>query len=525
VNVFAVYSRALPGITLQTTGHDMNALLLYPEFPDTFWSFKHALKFIRKQATLPPLGLLTVASMLPEQWNRRLIDLNVSKLSRKDLEWADLAFVSAMGVQKTSAQQIIARCREAGLKIVAGGPLFTSEPECFPEVDHLVLNEAELTLPAFLEDLRNGAIEAVYRSQEFPDIRTTPVPQWELLDIRKYASMAIQFSRGCPYRCDFCNVTTLFGHRIRTKSSDQIINELEGLRRQGWKDSVFFVDDNFIAHKSYLKKDLLPALIEWQRTKKITTKFYTECTINIADDPELMDMMVDAGFNQVFIGIETPDSTALEACGKQHNTSRDMLENIKRIQRAGLEVQGGFIVGFDTDTPSIFQKQIEFIQNSGIVTAMVGLLQALPGTKLYERMREEGRITSSSSGDNVDSTTNIIPKMDLDILRNGYREMMNNLYSPQNYYKRIKTLLEEYRPPKFKSRIRPGQLLAFARSALVLGVIEKERFQYWKMLTWTFFKRQRSMSLAVTLAIYGHHFRKVCALHLKKEIDNPAATV
>ena len=503
----------------------MNILLLYPEFPDTFWSFKHALKFVRKKASLPPLGLITVSSMLPQQWQRKLVDLNVSKLSKKDLEWADIAFVSAMGVQKSSARKVIAKCKNAGLRIVAGGPLFTSEPDCFPEVDHFVLNEAEVTLAPFLEDLANGTPEKFYRSESFPDVRTSPVPQWELLNMKKYASMAVQFSRGCPYRCDFCNVTTLFGHKIRTKTSEQIVQELEAIYKRGWRESIFFVDDNFIAHKSYLKRELLPKLIEWQESKKTTTKFYTECSINIADDPELMKLMVRAGFNQVFIGIETPDSSALEACGKQHNTSRDMLENIKRIQRAGLEVQGGFIVGFDTDTPSIFQQQIEFIQNSGIVTAMVGLLQALPGTRLYERMENEGRLLSSSTGDNVDNTTNIVPKMDIDTLRKGYRDMMDYLYSPKNYYHRIKTLLLEYKPPKFKSRFRPGQLMAFFRSMVVLGIVGKERLHYWKMLFWTLFRQHQSLSLAVTLSIYGHHFRKVCALHLKTEKHPATSTV
>lgn len=501
----------------------MNILLLYPEFPDTFWSFKHALKFVRKKASLPPLGLLTVSAMLPQQWCRRLVDLNVSKLTQKDIEWADIALVSAMGVQKESAKQIIARCKNAGLKIVAGGPLFTSEPEHFPEVEHLVLNEAEVTLPLFLEDFARGNPKKEYRSGSFPDVGISPVPQWELLDMKKYASMAVQFSRGCPYRCDFCNVTTLFGHKIRTKTSEQIIRELEAMYERGWRESIFFVDDNFIAHKSYLKRELLPKLIEWQESKKTMTKFYTECSINIADDPDLMRLMVRAGFNQVFIGIETPDHSALEACGKQHNTSRDMLENIKRIQRAGLEVQGGFIVGFDTDTPSIFQQQIEFIQNSGIVTAMVGLLQALPGTRLYERMQTEGRLLSSSNGDNVDNTTNIVPKMDIETLRKGYRDMMDYLYSPKNYYRRIKTLLIEYQPPKFRSRFRPGQLLAFFRSMVFLGVIGEERFHYWKMLIWTLFRQHQSLSLAVTLFIYGHHFRKVCALHLKTE-ERPATS-
>ena len=493
----------------------MNILLLYPEFPDTFWSFKHALKFVRKQASLPPLGLLTIAAMLPESWQRRLVDLNVGPLNEAELEWADMALVSAMTVQQESAKEVIERCKAAGIPVVAGGPLFTTAHEQFPEVDHFVLNEAETTLPFFLEDLRTGDPKKLYASSEFPDITRTPAPEWGLLDKKKYASMSIQFSRGCPYRCDFCNVTTLFGHKIRTKTSTQIIAELEGIRRLGWQDSIFFVDDNFIAQRSYLKKELLPALIDWRKAHRVTNKFYTECSINLADDDELMALMVSAGFNQVFIGIETPEDIALQECGKQHNTSRDMLENVRRIQQAGLEVQGGFIVGFDSDTPSIFQKQIEFIQKSGIVTAMVGILQALPGTKLYDRMKSEGRLLSHVSGDNADSNTNIVSKMDPEILRRGYREMMDHLYAPKFYYERIRTLLIEYRVPRMKSRFRISRFMAFMRSTVLLGVIGSERVQYWKMLIWTLFHRQQALPLAVTLAIYGHHFRKVCALHLK----------
>jgi len=494
----------------------MKVLLIYPEFPDTFWSFKHALKFVGKKAALPPLGLLTVASMLPDGWERKLIDLNVRPLKTTELEWADIAFISAMAVQQKSAREIIALCRSADKKVVAGGPLFTAGYEQFPDVDHFVLNEAELTLPPFLEDLSNGVPEKFYTTEAFPDITKAPAPQWELLEMHKYASMAIQFSRGCPYQCDFCNITALLGHKIRTKTSAQIINELEGLRSHGWKGTVFFVDDNFIAHKSYLKKELLPQLIAWRRTNSLTNRYYTECSINLADDPELLDLMVQAGFNQVFIGIETPDSSALQACGKQHNTSRDLLENIRLIQHAGLEVMGGFIVGFDSDTPSIFSKQIDFIQKSGIVTAMVGILQALPGTRLYERMKSEGRLLNTLSGDNADGDTNIIPNMDAEILRKGYMKMMLYLYSPQNYYQRIRTLLKEYRVPDLKDSMRISQLMAFARSIVLLGVIGRERVQYWNMLSWTIFNHRRALPLAITLAIYGHHFRKVCQLHLRQ---------
>jgi radical SAM superfamily enzyme YgiQ (UPF0313 family) len=501
----------------------MNVLLVYPEFPDTFWSFKHALKFVGKKASLPPLGLLTIASMLPENWDRKLVDLNVSPLKANDLSWADMVFISAMAVQQQSARDVIDRCRNAGIKVVAGGPLFTASHEEFPGVDHFVLNEAELTLPPFLEDLKQGRPDRIYATGQFPDITLTPAPQWELLDIEKYASMAIQFSRGCPYQCEFCNITALLGHKIRTKTGAQIIRELDGLRNLGWKGTLFFVDDNFIAHRSYLKKEVLPQLISWRAANGVNTQYYTECSINLADDPELMELMVQAGFNQVFIGIETPDDVALKECGKQHNTSRDLLDNIRLIQHAGLEVMGGFIVGFDSDTPSIFTKQIEFIQKSGIVTAMVGILQALPGTKLYERMKLEGRLLGSISGDNADGSTNIIPKMDSELLRTGYMKMMLYLYAPKNYYRRIRTLLEEYTVPEINKSFRMSQFMAFIRSVVLLGVVGRERFQYWRMLIWTIVNHHRALPLAITLAIYGHHFRKVSQLYITKEdtLTNP----
>jgi radical SAM superfamily enzyme YgiQ (UPF0313 family) len=394
----------------------MRILMVYPEFPDTFWSFKHALKFVRKQATGQPLGLLTVAAILPTGWEKRLVDVNVRDLRREDLAWADYVFISAMTVQRESTQRVIARCKEVGVKIVAGGPLFTNEPDQFPEVDHLVLNEAELTLPAFLADLARGCAQRVYTTTEYPDIRQTPVPLWGLADLNRYVSMSIQFSRGCPFNCDFCNVTALFGHRPRVKTAEQIIAELDSLYKLGWRRSVFFVDDNFIGNKKALKEEILPALISW-RKGKVGVPFNTEVSINLADDEELMRMMAEAGFNAVFVGIETPSEEGLAECNKYQNKGRDLIENVKRIQRAGMEVQGGFIVGFDSDTPSIFQRQIEFIQKSGIVTAMVGLLQAPYGTALYKRLVGEGRVRESISGDNVDGSTNIITRMNLDALR------------------------------------------------------------------------------------------------------------
>ncbi len=491
----------------------MRILLVYPEFPDTFWSFKHALKFIRKKAGSPPLGLLTVAAMLPAEWDKQLIDLNVADLMPDDLKSADYVFISAMIVQRDSAQALIARCKQAGVKVVAGGPLFTMEHEQFPEVDHFVLNEAELTLPPFLEDLANGRARRLYTTSEFPDIRQTPAPLWQLADLRHYDTIGIQFSRGCPYNCDFCNITTLLGHRPRLKTASQILAELDSLYALGWRKNVFFVDDNFIGNKKQIKSAVLPALIEW-RKRKVGVPFSTEVSINLADDSELLKLMTQAGFNAVFVGIETPNEDSLLECSKTQNKGRDLVESVKRLQRAGLQVLGGFIVGFDSDTPRIFQQQIDFIQKSGIVAAMVGLLQAPPGTRLYDRLRREGRLVSELSGDNVDGSTNIIPKMGLEELREGYRRILEEIYAPKLYYERVVTFLREYRPPEISFRLEPQYVLALARSMYQLGIRGVERAQYWRLFFWTLFRRPRLFPLAITLAIYGFHFRQVIELHV-----------
>jgi radical SAM superfamily enzyme YgiQ (UPF0313 family) len=491
----------------------VNILLVYPEFPDTFWSFKHALKFIRKRAGAPPLGLLTVAAMLPEEWELWLVDENVDKLTNKDLSWADYVFISGMIVQRDSARKVIDRCKEVGTKVVAGGPLFTCEPELFPDVDHLVLNEGEITLPRFLADLARGTPQHVYTTDEHPDIQQTPAPRWELLNLDRYATMSIQFSRGCPYNCDFCNVTALLGHRPRTKTAEQLIAELDSLYALGWRSSIFFVDDNFIGNKKVLKNEILPALIEWQKGK-VGIPFNTEVSINLADDEELMELMVEAGFNTVFVGIETPDEGSLAECSKFQNRGRDLVESVNQLHRAGLQVQGGFIVGFDNDTPSIFQRQIDFIQKSGIVTAMVGLLQAPYGTKLYQRLKGEGRLLESVSGDNVDGSTNIIPKMPIEVLRQGYKNILSHIYSPEYYYERVKTFLGEYKPPKFGVCLDFEYVLAFFRSVYQLGIKGVERVHYWRLVLWTLLRRPRLFPLAITLAIYGYHFRQVCELHV-----------
>ncbi len=491
----------------------MKILLIYPKYPDTFWSFKHALKFISKKASFPPLGLLTVASMLPKEWERKLIDMNVSVLTEEDLEWADYVFISAMVIQKTSAREVIRRCKKLGIKIVAGGPLFTTGYEEFEGIDHLVLNEAENTLPSFLDDLKNGCAQYMYTSKEWPDLEGTPCPQWDLINMKKYASMCIQYSRGCPFNCEFCDIIVLNGHKPRTKSKDQILGELEVLYEQGWRGGVFFVDDNFIGNTKRLKTEILPALIDWMKEKKYPFYFFTEASINLSDDKKLMQLMVKAGFERVFIGIETPNEDSLTECNKYLNKNRNLIACVKNIQNTGLEVQGGFIVGFDNDPLSIFERQISFIQKSGIVTAMVGLLNAPPGTKLFQRLKKEERLLDDPSGDNTDFSLNFIPKMNADALMTGYKKILNTIYSPRDYYKRVITFFKEYKPIRIRKKIhfKFCYINAFFKSIWFLGIKGKERLYYWKLFSWTLVRHPRFFHLAITLAIYGFHFQKTMA--------------
>lgn len=488
----------------------MRILLVYPEYPDTFWSFSHALKFISKKACYPPLGLLTVASLLPEQWEKRLVDLNVQPLSDWDLRWADYVLVSAMAIQRDSVEKVLARCRQFQVPIIAGGPLFTTSPDEFALIKHLVLNEAEVTLPLFLEDLEKGSARHVYDTEMWADMESTPVPSWELIDMRKYAAMNLQYSRGCPFDCEFCDITSLFGRKPRTKTVPQVLGELDTLYSRGWKGGIFFVDDNFIGDKRKLKKELLPAMIEWMEQRRHPFTFVTEASIDLADDGELMELMVKAGFEDVFIGIESPNEECLHETGKIQNKDRDLLKCVKKIQNSGLQVQGGFIVGFDSDPASIFEKHIRFIQESGIVTAMVGMLTALRGTKLYRRLVSEGRLLEDASGNNTAIAVNFKPKMNLESLIIGYRTVISTIYAPKQYYRRVKTFLKEYRPiKKGKFQVNVKYIEPLVKSMVILGLLGRERFQFWKLFLWSLMRRPRLFPLAITLAIYGFHFRKV----------------
>ncbi|MGR9105906.1 MAG: B12-binding domain-containing radical SAM protein [Gammaproteobacteria bacterium] len=500
----------------------MNILLVYPEFPYSFWSMDHLMQVYGKKYSYPPLGLLTVAAMLPREWNKKLIDLNIGdRIEDQDLAWADYVLVSAMNVQEPSCHEVFAQCHAAGARVVAGGPLFTHEFSRFTTVDHFVLNEAELTLPRFLEDLEKGCPKRVYGSPDHANVHETPIPLWELADLEKYAYAVVQYSRGCPYMCDFCDVTALFGRKPRTKTAKQMIAELEAFGDIDRFGMVVFADDNLMGNKKFLKSELLPALIEWRRRKKIVVTFATQITINLADDAELMDLMLKAGFQNIFIGIETPDDEGLEACKKTQNRRRDMIENVHLLHSAGFVITAGFIVGFDTDTPSIFQRQIDFIQESGIVIAGVSVLKAPPGTELYARMKREGRLIEEFNFH--ESETNIIPVMDPDVLRDGYKRVLETIYTPENIIRRTQNLLKVYRTSartaplkitEIKLRVLARYLAILGRIIYYLGIKGKHRRHFWNLAGWALKYHRDVLDLALGFGVWIYDLGKIYENHL-----------
>ena len=489
----------------------MKILLVYPRYPDTFWSFRHALKFISKEASHPPLGLLTVAAMLPKEWELKLLNMNTASLTDNDIRWADYIFISAMVTQRNSAKDVIARCCKLNTKIVAGGPLFTTEYKELKGVNHFVLGDAEDIVSSLIKDLEAGCAQHIYQSTEQPDISQTPIPLWSLINMKKYSSMNVQYSRGCPYNCEFCDITVLNGRKPRTKIKTQMLAELDSLYQQGWRGGIFIVDDNFIGNKKKLKSEILPAIVGWMKKRRYPFFLSTEASINLADDEELMRLMVAAGFNTVFIGVESPNEESLVECGKVLNKNRDLIASVKKIQNYGMQVQGGFIVGFDNDPLSIFKSQISFIQNSGIVTAMVGLLNAPQGTRLYHRLQKEHRLLNGFSGNNTDCSINFVPKMNYETLLNGYQHILKTIYTPKQYYERIKTFLKEYKPQRKTSvaNLKFYHIKAFFKSMWFVGIKETGRRHYWALFIITLFRYPRSFPLVITFSVYGFHFRKI----------------
>jgi radical SAM superfamily enzyme YgiQ (UPF0313 family) len=495
----------------------MNALLIWPDFPDDLmWNMNHILRLLGKKACHPPLGLITVAALLPTDWQKRLIDMNIANVSENDVAWADIVFISASSVQKERTRSLISRCKQAGLKVVLGGPLVNSEPDNFKEADHLILCEGEITLPPFLKDLENGHPKHIYTTQQYADLKCSPTPLWNLLDLDQYGYMNVQSSRGCPFDCEFCNVSALLGRRHRTKASEQVIAELDGLYRLGWRGPVFFADDNFIGNKKYVKSDLLPALIKWREGKQ-GNPFQTEGSIDLADDPQLMKMLVDAGFDGFAVGVETVNEASLSEAGKLPNINRELVKSVKRMHHFGLSVVGSFIVGFDNDTPEIFQRQIDFIQESGIVIAKICLLTAIEGTRLYDRLKADNRVTGQEVLDRASGETNIIPKMGLEELQKGFREMVKRLYSPKEYCERVRNYIEEVRiSPKNRRYTSMFGILRPIRVLIHMAFLESGKAHYMRLFIWTIRHRPELSMTVLWLVILGYQFRKYTVSRILK---------
>lgn len=486
----------------------MKALLIYPECPKTFWGFNYAIDFVGKKATIPPKGLLTVAAMMPENWEIKLIDMNVGKkLKDKLIKWADMVFVSAMIIQENEVYKIIERCKKLGKPLVAGGTLFTAQPEKFKDVDHLILNEAEITFLQFLDDLKANKLKRIYSTTEFADMSKTPTPMWSLINMNDYVTMPIQYSRGCPEICEFCDVRIMFGNRPRVKTPAQIIAELDALHKVGWRGAVFIVDDNFIGHKNKTK-ELLRAIVQWQKKHGYPFKLLTEATIRLAGDVELMELMREANFYKVFVGIETVNIDSLKECRKNQNIKVDLADEVKKIQKHGMQVMAGFIVGFDNDPENVFEDLINFIQKTGIATAMVGMLTALPKTPLWDRLVKEGRLLKDSSGENTDATLNFEPAMGKEKLLAGYKKILSTIFEPNFYYKTLDRFVENYEQTA-KGGLPASNILAFVKSLYRIGIFSKQRLLYWKLFWKTLRTKPKALPIAIELAIFGVHFQKV----------------
>ncbi len=483
----------------------MNALLVYPRFPDTYWSFRYALSFQGKRAAQPPLGLMTVAALLPASWNKRLIDTNVERLKESDLAWADIVLLSGMHVQHEHLLSIVRRCRIRGLRTVVGGPIASSLPAAELGADHIVIGEAEAIASDLVRDLEAGCARPVYEAIERPSLDRTPLPDFSLIRMNRYSTMTVQYSRGCPFNCEFCDIIEIYGRRPRMKPVVKVLAEFDQLYALGWRGPVFVVDDNFIGNKVRVR-DLLAALAIWQREHRCPFRLITEASLNLSDDPDLLQAMKDAGFASVFLGIETPDASSLAAANKHQNTRRDLLDSIATIQSYGIEVMGGFILGFDTDREDVFDCLVEFIQKSAIPVAMVGLLQAMPGTQLHRRLTREGRILHAGGGNNTGCELNFVPRMNPHRLVEGYRSVLRRIYNCEAYYERVRDYLQRCQP-RYRARINIANLRALMLSFLRQGVYGRARRSYWRFVVLAAIRYPRSFGAAMTMAVMGYHFQ------------------
>lgn len=487
----------------------LKVLLVQPRTPDSYWSFSTAIGYTGTRAVMPPLSLLTVAALMPQDWQFRLVDENIQELSDDHIRRADVVFISGMIIHRTGIQQVVERCHRLNKAVVVGGPFVTSLPEA-PELKlatSLVLGELEDPefLAALTADFQSAKLKPRYQAPSQPSLANAPVPRFDLLEVAAYNSMAIQMSRGCPQRCEFCDIIVMYGRKPRYKTAKQVLAELEALYQTGFRGNVFVVDDNFIGNWK-LVEALLPPLQAWQAKRGYPFGLYTEADMRLAKMPKLMDNMVAAGFFAVFMGIESPSTEALKEVAKHQNTGINLVDSVWEIRRHGLMVYGGFIVGFDADTVTSFDAMIEFVQDAAIDFAMVGTLIALAGTPLLERLTREGRITEGDADGDQFKLSNVIPLQmsQLDLVR-GYRRVLETLYRPENYFDRARRAIQGWRPgPARKTNGR--ELGAVPRSFLKQGVWAPYRREYWKFMLWVKLNRPDALARAFAMAISYAHF-------------------
>jgi radical SAM superfamily enzyme YgiQ (UPF0313 family) len=485
----------------------VRALLVQSRTPPTYWSFEHALTFVGKAATYPPLGLATLAALLPLHWELRVRDLHVAPLEDADVTWADVVLVSGMLIQLESTRGVLRRARALGRRTVVGGPAPSTAPELFEEADHVFRGEAEGRLDLLVRVLEAPTPDAPRllspEHDERPDLHLARVPRFDLLDLSRYASHALQYSRGCPFQCEFCDIIEIFGRVPRVKSPEQVVAELDALRALGARGTLFFVDDNFVANRRAVAR-LLPVLRAWQERNGFPFVFCTEASIDLATHPELVTAMVQAGFGQVFLGIETPSIDALTQANKTQNLRMPQERAVEELTRAGLEVYAGFIVGFDSDGPDIFDRQLAFISALPIARAMVGLLTALPGTQLWRRLEREGRLRGAPSGDQFERP-NFVPALDERTLLAGYRRLLAALYSPDAYYRRCALHLDAVplRRGAFAHSVGNGSLGTLWRAVWGLGIRGRRRQLFWRLVARALRRGTENLPRAVTFAIVG----------------------
>lgn len=504
-----------------------NILLVYPQFGPTYWGMRYSLPLIGKKATMPPLGLITVAALTPSDYEFRLVDLGCEPLTESDLDWADMVCFSAMISQKLTLFEAAARCRAAGKLIVFGGPYPTACPdECRPHCDVLVLNEAEITWPRFLSDLAGGDFKDLYTSAEKPDVTATPIPRFDLLHLDFYGTIPIQFSRGCPFTCEFCDIIVMFGRRPRTKAPAQVLAELETVYETGYRGSIFIVDDNFIGNKADAKR-LLVEMREWNEAHQHPFVYSTEASVDLAGDEELVQLMVDANFSGVFLGIETPSMESLRETRKFQNLKLSLIDSVTKIQNAGLMVQAGFIVGFDSDEEDIFDRQIEFIKKAAIPFAMVGLLVALPGTPLFERLKRTGRLLEEGvafeEGDDQCGFTNVVTVLSGPRLLKGYRRILETVYSPREFFERcLETLRRLPDTGPHMGKVHRSTFSITARLRILgrcFGELPRPyRRESLRFLWATLRSRPRQLRYALGFVVMGLHFYRFTFEHVRGQL-------